>query len=659
MFGLKIKSGPCSGLLAFLSNIALVYLVYMICRLAYLLENWAVLTEGFDSLSLWSATKGSLLFDTSAIVYTNLIFMLLVMLPAPWRDNSVYRKVSKWVFVVINSLAVLANLADAVYFAYTNKRTTCSVFSEFNNDGGQMGSIIGVEVLKHWYLILLAAALVYGLWKMYVQPEGKADISSSKNKIKYFGLSTLLLGAMVPLCVAGARGGFTTAVRPITMSNANQYVNRPCEAALVLNTPFSLIRTVTKKTFANPKFFASDEVEKIFSPYHQACDTVKFNGKNVVVLIMESFGREYVGFYNKDLDGGNYKGFTPFLDSLMEHSLTFDYTFANGRKSIDGMPSILSSIPSFVEPFFLTPYSLNHLSGLARELKGEGYYSAFFHGAQNGSMGFQAFAAATGYDDYFGRTEFNEDSRFDGDKDFDGTWAIWDEPFLQYYALKMNDFKQPFITSVFTASSHHPFRVPEKYKDVFVDEDDNLLHKCVRYSDNALRRFFDTAKESDWFKNTIFVISADHTNMPDHDVYRTDLGLYSATIFIYDPSGDIKAERRNCIAQQIDIMPTVLSALGYGKDYIGFGVDLLSTPDSLTWAVNYNQGLYQYIKGDYMIQLTENGTMKSVYRFRDDKLLKTNLLDQHLPAADTMQTELKAIIQSYMQRMLSDSLSAR
>ena len=176
--------------------------------------------------------------------------------------------------------------------------------------------------------------------------------------------------------------------------------------------------------------------------------------KNVVVLILESFGQEFVGALNKDLDGGKYKGATPFLDSLITVSTTYEQSFANGRKSIDGMPSVLSSIPMFVEPFFLTPASLNHLSGLAGELNKESYYTAFFHGAANGSMGFQAFAKSTGFKDYFGRTEFKEDKRFRGDEDFDGTWAIWDEPFLQYYATKMNE-----MTAVFTASSHAPFKV--------------------------------------------------------------------------------------------------------------------------------------------------------------------------------------------------------
>lgn len=657
--GLSLKSGSLSGLAAFAINLFWVFLAYQVCRAAFLLEYWNVFREGFPSLDLFKAFKGSLVFDTSAIVYTHLPYLLLMLMPFTFRDRKGVAGLAKGYYLTVNAVAITANLVDVAYFAYTNRRTTCSVFAEFDNDPSQVKGAILAELLRHWYLVLLGLALVFMLWKLYVKPQGMVKLASMKEKLSYYVVSATAFVAATVLCIGGARGGFAKATRPITLSNANQYVNRPCEASLILNTPFSMIRTVSKKPFTVPSFYPPDEVEQIFSPVHVAQDSVQPCRKNVVVFILESFSKEFVGFSNPDLDGGHYKGFTPFLDSLMAHSLTFEHTFANGRKSIDAMPSALSSIPYFVEPFFLTPYSLNQLSGIAKELKHLDYQTAFFHGAQNGSMGFEAFAQATGFDAYFGRDNYNEDPRFGGDSDFDGTWAIWDEPFLQYYALKMNELQQPFMTSVFTASSHHPFKVPEQYKNRFVDVDENPLHKGIAYTDYALKRFFDEARKMPWYDSTLFVFTADHGNLPDHEVYRTDLGLYAVTLFIFDPSGIIRPQHRNCFAQQIDIMPTVLGYLGYNKDYIAFGNDLLTTPDEQTWAVSYNEGLFQFVKGDYMIQLTQDGSLKSVFRFKDDPLLKENLAGQRIPEADTMQTFLKAMIQSYMQRMVADSLTMK
>ena len=389
----------------------------------------------------------------------------------------------------------------------------------------------------------------------------------------------------------------------------------------------------------------------MYTPIHTPNDSAAVVKKNVVVLIVESFGREYIGALNKDLEGGKYKGYTPYVDALIGKSTTFQYSFCNGRKSIDGMPSVLSSIPMFVEPFILTPSSMNDYTGLADILGQEGYETAFFHGAQNGSMGFQAFAQKTGFQHYFGRTEYEAAK---GTDDFDGTWAIWDEPFLQYYAEEMGKMKQPFMTAVFTASSHHPFVIPEQYKQQF-PEGKLEIQKCIRYTDMAIGKFFETASKQPWFQNTIFVLTSDHTNMSDHACYQTDLGGFCSPIIIYEPSHP-EGQMIDKIAQQIDILPTVLGMLGYQKPYFGFGIDLLNTPSEDTWAVNYLSGIYQYVKHGYVLQF-DGQKSKALYAL-SDSLMQQNLIHQlsAISHQQLMEQELKAIIQQYMERMTQDRL---
>ena len=584
-----------------------------------------------------------------------------MLIPLHYKEMRGWQMTAKWIFIIVNGVCIAANLADCVYFKYTMRRTTNTVFSEFSNEGN-IGSIIGVEFLRHWYLVLLFVVMILAMWKCYFGGGSKktlrrTSMPQGKGLLRYYIIQTLCFAIFIPLCICGMRGGATTAVRPITISNANQYVAHPQEAGIVLNTPFSLIRTIGKKVFEIPEYMSEQEMNALYSPLKNNQSSIISNQsskKNVVILIVESFGREYIGGYNKWLDGGKYKGYTPFVDSLMQHSQTFLYSYCNGRKSIDGMPSILSGIPMFIEPFFLTPASMNDVSGIAGELKNKGYYSAFFHGAENGSMGFEAFARKTGFTDYFGRTEYNADKRFNGDKDFDGMWAIWDEPFLQFFATKMSEFKQPFVSAVFTASSHHPYKVPEEYKDIYKEEG-IVIHKCIRYTDNAIRRFFDKAKTQPWYKNTLFVITSDHTNLSDHAYYQTDLGGFCSPIIFFDPSGDMKPGMRNAIAQQIDIMPTILSYLGYDRPYVAFGCDLLTTTDEDTWAVNYLNGIYQYVKGDWLLQF-DGQKAKALYRFRTDLLLKDNLLTKEPKIVKDMERQVKAIIQSYMTRMVNNQL---
>lgn len=648
---------------AMVCNLLLAYVLYALCRIVFIAVNWNVYREGWEQLQMSDLLTGSLYFDTSAIIYTNLLYILLMLLPLHYKERPWWQKMTKWIFITVNSLAVITNLADAVYFTYTGHRTTMSVMGEFSNENN-LASIFLQSIAMYWYLVLTGVAFIIVFSRLYIVPREYKLPGKASQRALYYGIQTLALAITVPLCIAGMRGGFTTAVRPITISNANQYVNRPVEAAIVLNTPFSLIRTIGKNVFVDPGYYTPEELSSIYSPLHN--DSLRSDAapgvqkrKNVVVLIVESFGREYIGEYNEKLDGGNYKGYAPFIGSMLSESLTFDYTFANGRQSIDGMPSILSGIPRFKEPFFLTPASLNDISGIAGELGKCGYSSAFFHGAENGSMGFEAFSKASGYQKYYGRTEFNADNRFNGDKDFDGTWAIWDEPFLQFYALKMTEMKEPFVTTVFTASSHHPYAIPQQYSaqlDI-KGEEGNPMHKCIRYTDLSLKKFFETARKQPWFNNTIFVFTSDHTNISDHEEYRTDLGLFGSPIFFYDPSGEMPRGRRHCIAQQTDIMPTVLQYLGYNKPYVAFGIDLIGTADEDTWAVNEGNGVYQFVQGDYVIQF--NGTaVTAMYNYKTDWMLKHNIASEPsvADAKARMERRLKGIIQSYMQRMLSNQL---
>ena len=167
------------------------------------------------------------------------------------------------------------------------------------------------------------------------------------------------------------------------------------------------------------------------------------------------------------------------------------------------------------------------------------------------------------------------------------------------------------MTAVFTASSHNPYVIPEKYKDVYPEEG-IVIHKCIRYTDMALRKFFETASKQPWFDNTIFVLTSDHTNQSDHAEYQSDLGGFCSPIIIYDPSHP-EGQMEEKVAQQIDILPTILGMLGYQKPYMAFGIDVLNTPAEDTWAVNYLNGIYQYVKYGYVLQFDGKQT-KGVYQ---------------------------------------------
>ncbi len=657
---MKIKASPYSNLFAVLIGLVLVYVLYMVTRVAFVLENWNLLSQGWDQLSIGEVLAGSLRFDSSAIIYTNALWIVLMLLPLHYKERPWWHIMCRWLFVVVNSLSLSINLVDAVYSQFTGRRTTATFFSEFSNESN-LSSIFFTELIGHWYLLLLGLALIAVLWYGYPRISHPASrISFSK----YYLVQPLALIVAIPFSIFAMRGGFTRDTRPITISNANQYVHSPQQAAIVLNTPFSIIRTIGKNAFKVPQYLPDEQLVSIYSPLHipQGEELIPMvsGSKNIVVLILESFSREYFGFYNPQQTS-----YTPFLDSLLAHSLTYTHTFANGRKSIDAMPSSLSSVPYFVEPFILTSSSLNDLSGIADCLGTKGYNSAFFHGAPNSSMGFQAFARSSGFHDYYGMSDYCEDPRFGGRADFDGHWAIWDEEFLQYTATTITErLQEPFVVGFFSATSHHPFRIPERYQKKYKGGP-MPIHRTIQYCDNALRHFFATASQQPWFNNTIFVITADHTNQLEQPESLTSLGVFSIPIAIYDPSGELPTGMLSGVMQQIDIMPTILRILGYDQPFSAFGKNILSADSSQHWAVNYSGGIYQYVEGDYTL-LFDGEQPTALYNYAADSLLKQNLLETEAikqpdiqAIMDRMLLRLKAIVQTYMIRMTTNHLVIR
>ena len=620
--------------------------LYTVCRIGFYLYN----IEFFPDMTFLRFGKimlGGFRFDLSAILYLNSLFILMLAVPLPIRFNSRYQQVIKYLFLVINSVGLAVNVADTIYYEYTLRRTTLSVFRQFENEQN-MGGLLVRFLFDYWYGVLFWILLVLVMRFFYrsIKIEGPQIKSKTIFHVSG-GVALLLIGGLV---VAGMRGGFGESTRPITLSNAAQYATTPKDINLVLNTPFAILRTARTPVIEKVKYFASEEeMEKLYSPIHIPKDSMAFKPKNVVVIILESFSKEFFGAYNHDLKNGSYKGYTPFLDSLIGQSRAYQYSFANGRKSIDAMPSVICSIPSIEVPFVLSHYSGNRVNSLSRLLREKGYYTAFFHGAPNGSMGFQAFANSCDFNDYFGKDEYGND------KDYDGIWGIWDHKFLQFYAEKMNGFKEPFYTNFFSVSSHHPYDLPVEFKDKF-KEGEMTIYKCIEYTDYSLKKFFETASRMPWYQNTLFVITADHASAQIHfPEYNTAWGYFSIPVFFFQPSSNDWRGFNSEIVQQIDIMPSILGALHYDKPYVAFGRDIFHDK-SRPFAFNYLDNTYQTFRGNYLLQF-DGSRMIGLYDFKLDKMLHDNLSQQLPDTARLMESELKAFIQQYNNRMVDDNLT--
>ena len=625
-------------------RMAILMLIYTLSRLFFYWINIDLFQEttlkGFVRIM-----AGGLRFDLSALLFINAIYILSQTVPFPFRYHNTYKKATSLWFLITNAFFIATNTADTIYYRFILKRTTLSVIGNFAHETNLAKLIFRFIFLDYWYLTLLFIGLVFIMVRLFhLTRVNRVEVSKPW---VYYPTQFVLMLVVIYFVVIGMRGGFTGTTRPITLNNAGRYVERPKEMALVLNTPFTIFKTLDQKPLSRVNFYSEEELDSIYTPIHTPQPNGPFKNKNVVIFILESFAKEYFGVYNKDLDNGTYPGYTPFMDSLVQHSLSFKYSFANGWKSIDGIPSVVSSLPSLNCSFVLSNYSTNQTPSLAFDLKKKGYHTAFFHGAPNGSMGFLAYTTINGFDEYYGKTEYGNDD------DYDGIWGIWDEEFFQFMANTLNTFDQPFLSVIFSVSSHHPFKVPKKYSEKF-PKGSLPMHQVVGYTDYALRRFFETASKTDWYKNTLFVFTADHTNQSNHREYKTSLGNHAVPIIFFDPSGEIMG-LSNKVAQQIDIAPTILSYLNYDQPYFAFGNDLLS--DSTNhFSITSNGPYFNVAMNGHFLQFDgENPT--GFYNFKNDILLYENLVNSPSPEMDSLVRVTKAFIQQYDNRMIDNKIS--
>lgn len=628
---------------ALLYRIFLVYFFYFIARLLFLIYNFSLLKVSSIS-EFFNLVYQGLAFDTTAILYINALFILFSTLPF-WKNTKPgYQKFIFYLYFTTNLIAYATNFIDFIYYKFIYARTTIAVLDSLK-DENNLGSMFFRFLVSYWHVFALFLVTSY-LW-IYLYKKVRIEHKEIQySKIKYFSFSKIGVVLILVLMVGGIRGDFKKSTRPLNMIDANRNVSKVEHADVILNTPFSIIRTLGKTSFKETNFNISDKiVNETIKPIklYSSNETSK---PNIVLFITESYGREYWGAFNKDKQIPNYVSYTPFLDKLAQNSLIFTDVYANGSKSIHGMSSVLAGIPSFKDAYTSSPYAKQKVESLVSILKSQGYDTSFFHGAPNGSMGFQGFGNILGFDHYYGKTEYNNDN------DFDGVWGIWDEPFFQFMKQTLDKKKGPFFSTIFTVSSHEPYIVPKKYENKF-PKGDLPIHQCVGYTDLAFEKFFEAAKKEPWFENTIFIITADHCNQTFYPEYKKVVNRSAIPLLIYYPKKNLVGKRTD-IVQHIDIYPTILDMIGYNKPFRSWGRSLMSNSNETPYAINYFSNQYQFQSGNYIC--TFDGKKATGFYAISDKGLEKNLISKRNAEMNALEVKCKAFLQDYFDRIINKKL---
>ncbi len=583
-------------------------------------------------------------FDVWTLIIANLPFLVFYGIPFEFKYNKVYCKIIDTLFVITNTLSITLNLIDVIYYRYIDKRMTSELFGFIQHTDDNQGGLVKQFIVDFWFMIVVFFVFLFAIIILTRKTRVKPPVIIHR---KYWYVTrSLAFLALVALSIIGLRGGLQN--KPISIITAANYTKTQ-NIPLVLNTPFTIGRGNSGNVLKPLHFYDDEELEHLYSPIRKDLTINRFIDKNIpdyniFIIILESHGQEMVKFYNQNRD----ESLTPFLDSLLTNSLSFN-GMANGRQSIEAVTSILSGLPSLMSKDYVeSRYAMNRLDGIGSILKKHGYSTAFFHGGNNGTMNFDASALSAGFDSYYGRNEYGNDD------DYDGTWGISDMPFLQFTAQKVNGMKKPFAASVFTLSSHHPFKLPKGY-ELPEGNYQTDFEKTMRYTDDAMRHFFETISDYSWFDSTIFVIVGDHVN-PEHrfDNYLNGYGQYQIVTAFYAPNV-IKPLKTNIMAQQTDIGISLLAALGYNDTIFTFGRNVFDSLQEPCFA-SYLNNIYQYSDGKYMLQ-SDGQNITAVFDIEEDPCLTKNLYHEgNNETWDELNNKFRMRLQQYNNRMINNKL---
>jgi phosphoglycerol transferase MdoB-like AlkP superfamily enzyme len=614
-----------------LTGVAVMLLLYTVTRLIFLVANLEPFSRIPARPIFWASLHG-IRFDLVILLLTNLPVIVLT-LATPWVPPSAARPLrllSGVLFVVLNVPGLVMNLVDTGCYPFFGRRSTLNLLEL----GGDIRRQTGQLLAQYWFLFLIGLVLIAGVGWLGLRI---ARAPQAVTRLRW-GQRVGVLFLTVAFTVLGIRGGWQ--LKPLSIAHANIYPETVL-SHLTLNTPFNAWYALRRGGLRMPEHARPwNEVLAVVSqpPHRAACSNPARD--NVVILILESFGAEYSSLFN-GLPGR--PGYTPELDALARRSLYFTNAFANGRRSIEAVASILAGVPSLMDdPLLASPYGTTQLHPLPAALQRQGYATAFFHGGHNGSMMFDSFSRAAGCERYLGMKEYPNKA------DYDGHWGIFDGPYLQWCVGEMARLRPPFFATVFTLSSHNPYRLPPECAGRF-PAGTLPIHPSIGYADFALGEFFRAAAREAWFTNTLFVVTGDHTSLSDQPAFQTELGHYRVPLFFLHPGGRIPARASAKVVQHADIPDSVLDAVGLPVvDPTHFGRSVFDE----SWggrALNHLGGTYWLAQPGRLLRLRGTGS--------PDLLTWEGMPLDDPGARSAMQMELQAFVQYFTQGVIENRLA--
>lgn len=567
------------------------------------------------SASVLTAFVKGVWFDNVIACYISIVPLVATLLAAalsctrPWL-----RKAAVWWYGVLGGVAFMASAANIPYFAYFFKNINSSIFEWFSYAGTTAGMVTGeksyflyialffVSIAAYAYIMVRLRRLFDRLIDASNKEMGRPRLRHTTACIERLAI----LAAMTGLCLFGIRG--RTGYNPIKISQA-YYCDDAFLNQLGINPAFNLLTSAlddmrkenrelhlmpypTAITLARQSLGISGKCDSLHvlrryidnSRNHIATSPSQPK-RNVVIILMESMSANFLQTF------GQQQHLTPTLDSLYNHSLAFMNCYSAGIHTNHGMTAALYSFPALMFRNLMKGTVTPHRDGIPTVLHNEGYRTMFFmtHEAQYDNM--KAFFSTNGYDDIYSQENYPK-------KEVVNSFGVSDH-FLFSYALdRINRYAaanqqaasqnrkanaKPFLATLLTISNHPPYVVPAWFKPKSSEPETQI----VEYADWSIGEFLRQARRQAWYRNTVFVIMADHGKIVGKVSGELPQSYNHIPLMIFGPG--VPTMRVEKLATQVDVMPTLLSLLGTSYQYDGFGIDQMTAERPLVFYSADNQ----------------------------------------------------------------------
>lgn len=427
-----------------------------------------------------------------------------------------------------------------------------------------LASLNNFQILSGLALILLIILFNYFFIRKLVFLK---LTNHEKNKKIYSIIFSVLLLIMIPIFM---RGGIQQI--PINESSSWYSTNSNLNAAST-NPIWYLAKNIGISINEDKNIFdyypddvRDNLIAKINPPSHELIPILKTDRPNIVFIILESWTSDII----KPLDGDS--NTTPFFNSLVKEGLLFNQIYASGRRTEQMFPSIFSGFPAQPYHSIITnPEKSAKLPFITKEIIKENYSTSFFYGGELGFANIKTYLYQSGIDKLFGKNEYKN-------TELNSKWGAHDEFVFSKQLGYLKNEHQPFMSAILTLSTHEPFEVPGK---VYFKGNDapSQFRNSAKYTDNCLKNYFEEARKYEWYKNTIFIITADHGHILPRKLEYNNPGCYRIPLLFV--GGALKDEFINTINSSIgnqnDIAATLLAQLKIKNEKFLFSNDLLNS----------------------------------------------------------------------------------